>query len=433
AVPKAIPWLYDDHPKPVRYTKRSAVTGPPVLGFSTLQSIYTVKSGHDRGGATSLRYQAALIFTANTLPNASDSPAKSMASAFLLLPKQHSAILAGEHIRRSQLPVLPTIKPKSCLSLSSSTAQDKERSSNSLSYSSNVLLSRFHWSGGLGGLIATTQLIAALANPSKAAALPEIAKGLAIDIGAISIFAFLYFRENTAKNAQLARLSREESLSNLKLRVDQKKTISLNALRGIARLSFRLSEPFTEGLLERGVLVVPFATDGVSPAFEFEENEDTKEIIGKRKGLWQLSPVYVTEWSKWLDEQKKLANISPDSPVYLSLRMDGRVRGSGVGNPPWNAFVAQLPPVKGIWSGVLDGMDGRDSPPLETRTYGKDGSKIGYFKINFTGAVFEEDQAAGERGICKEKILRLGNHAAVIYCGGHLIDLQLQGFHDEMN
>ncbi|KAK2986367.1 hypothetical protein RJ640_026631 [Escallonia rubra] len=226
-------------------------------------------------------------------------------------------------------------------------------------------------SGGLGALIAITQLIGALANSSKAAALPEIAKGLAIDIGAVSIFAFLYLRENTAKNAQLARLSREESLSNLKLRVDQKKTISLNAFRGIARLvilagpssyiteSFKLSEPFTEGLLERGVLVVPFATDGVSPAFEFEENEDTKEITGKRKRLWQLSPVFVTEWSKWLDEQKKLANISPDSPVYLSLRMDGRVRGSGVGNPPWNAFVAQLPPVKGIWSGVLDGMDGR--------------------------------------------------------------------------
>jgi len=44
---------------------------------------------------------------------------------------------------------------------------------------------------------------------------------------------------------------------------------------------------------------------------------------------------------------------------YMSLRMDGRVRGSGVGYPPWNAFVVQLPPLKGMWSGVLDGMDGR--------------------------------------------------------------------------
>lgn len=44
---------------------------------------------------------------------------------------------------------------------------------------------------------------------------------------------------------------------------------------------------------------------------------------------------------------------------YLSLRMDGRVRGSGVGYPPWNALVAQLPSVKGMWTGLLDGMDGR--------------------------------------------------------------------------
>uniref|UniRef100_A0A453CDV1 Uncharacterized protein n=1 Tax=Aegilops tauschii subsp. strangulata TaxID=200361 RepID=A0A453CDV1_AEGTS len=62
---------------------------------------------------------------------------------------------------------------------------------------------------------------------------------------------------------------------------------------------------------------------------------------------------------RWLAEQKKMANVTPDSPVYLSLRMDGRVRGSGVGYPPWQAFVAQLPQVKGMWSGLFDGMDGR--------------------------------------------------------------------------
>ena len=32
---------------------------------------------------------------------------------------------------------------------------------------------------------------------------------------------------------------------------------------------------------------------------------------------------------------------------YLSLRLDGRVRGSGVGYPPWNALVAQGE-IKGI-------------------------------------------------------------------------------------
>ncbi|KAM5563233.1 protein LOW PSII ACCUMULATION 1, chloroplastic [Rosa sericea] len=226
-------------------------------------------------------------------------------------------------------------------------------------------------SGGLGTLIATTQLIAALTNPSRALDAPEIAKGLGIDICAVSLFAFLYYRENTAKNAQIARLSREENLSNLKLRVDEKRVIPVSSLRGFARLvicagpasfiteSFKFSEPFTEGLVERGVLVVPFATDGNSPSFEFDESEESKDFTSKRKRLWQLNPVIVSEWTNWLDEQKKLAGVSSDSPVYISLRLDGRVRGSGIGYPPWNAFVAQLPPVKGMWSGLLDGFDGR--------------------------------------------------------------------------
>ncbi|KAM1483755.1 hypothetical protein TB2_035023 [Malus domestica] len=209
-------------------------------------------------------------------------------------------------------------------------------------------------SGGLGGLIATTQLIAALTNPSRALDATEIAKGLGKDLGAVSLFAFLYLRENKAKDAQIARLSREENLSNLKLRASEKKVILLSSLRGIARLvicagpasfiteSFNRSEPFTKGPVERGVLVVPLATHGNVPSFEFEESEEAKDITAKRKRLWQLTPINVTEWTK-----------------YISLRLDGRVRGSGVGYPPWNAFVAQLPPVKGMWSGLLDGVDGR--------------------------------------------------------------------------
>lgn len=165
-------------------------------------------------------------------------------------------------------------------------------------------------SGSLGGLIATTQLIKALSDPSRAPLVPEILKGLGIDIGAALLFAFVYSRENNAKNAQLARLSREENLSNLKLRVDEKRIIPVSSLRGIARLvicagpesfvkeAFRLSEPFTERLLERGVLVVPFVTDGNLPGFEFDESEESKDVTAKRKRLWQLGPVYVSEWNK---------------------------------------------------------------------------------------------------------------------------------------
>ncbi|KAF3490198.1 hypothetical protein F2Q69_00057574 [Brassica cretica] len=228
-------------------------------------------------------------------------------------------------------------------------------------------------SASLGGLIATSRLIGALANPSRSGEVLEIVKGLGIDVGAASLFAFLYFRENKTKNAQMARLSREENLAKLKMRVEENnKVISVGDLRGIARLvicagpggyveeAFKRSKEFTQGLVERGVVVVAYATDGSTPVLEFDEVDgEDEEVSLSRRRLWRVAPVFVSEWGRWIDEQKKLAGVSSDSPVYLSLRLDGRVRGSGVGYPPWQAFVAQLPPVKGIWTGLLDGMDGR--------------------------------------------------------------------------
>ncbi|KAF0892997.1 hypothetical protein E2562_021299 [Oryza meyeriana var. granulata] len=234
----------------------------------------------------------------------------------------------------------------------------------------------FMASGGLGGLIALTQLIPELSGgPARSAGAVETLKGLGIDVVAVSVFAFLYWRESKAKDAQVAKLTREENLSRLKVRAGEgRPPVPLGDLRGTARLvivagpaefvaeSFRRSKPFLKDLMERGVLVVPFPTDGNTPSLQFDETDDDNDgdEAGKMKRrLWQLTPVYTSEWSKWLDDQKKLANVPPDSPVYLSLRLDGRVRGSGVGYPPWQAFVAQLPPVKGMWSGLLDGMDGR--------------------------------------------------------------------------
>ncbi|KAK9053536.1 hypothetical protein SSX86_024610 [Deinandra increscens subsp. villosa] len=275
--------------------------------------------------------------------------------------------------RRTKGPFLVAAKPSSSTEISSSARIRSEVLTPFRSVRMFFYIA-FIGQASLGGLIATTQLIGALARAESVAAAEDIAKGLGIDIGAALLFAFLYYRENKIKNAQMARLSREENLSNLKLRVDERKIIPVSQFRGLARLvilagpssflqeSFQLSEMFTQQLIERGVLVVPFCTDGNAPNYDFNETQQTEteeELTNQRRRLWQLLPVLTPEWSEWLDDQKKLANVSPESPVYLSLRLDGRVRGSGVGYPPWNAFVAQLPPVKGMWSGLLDGMDGR--------------------------------------------------------------------------
>ena len=44
----------------------------------------------------------------------------------------------------------------------------------------------------------------------------------------------------------------------------------------------------------------------------------------------------------------QLANASPEKGLYVGLRLDGRVRASGTGSPPFQRFVKELAPVTGL-------------------------------------------------------------------------------------
>lgn len=74
---------------------------------------------------------------------------------------------------------------------------------------------------------------------------------------------------------------------------------------------------------------------------------------------WRAQPIRLGDWKQWFDEQARMAGKVPVDGLYVGLRMDGRVRASGVGCPPWAKFAAQLPPTSGFFQGFLDGMDGR--------------------------------------------------------------------------
>lgn len=65
------------------------------------------------------------------------------------------------------------------------------------------------------------------------------------------------------------------------------------------------------------------------------------------------------EWRDWFESQAATAGKNTDAGLYVGLRLDGRVRASGAGCPPWSIIAKQLAPVEGMWGGFLDGMDGR--------------------------------------------------------------------------
>lgn len=222
-------------------------------------------------------------------------------------------------------------------------------------------------SAGVAFVIGSTQLVSALANAPRHLPLQEVAQGLAIDAAGIGIFGWLLKRDLDARDKQIARMTREEDLGSLQIELANKKTLRLAQLRQFVRIvivagtsqqvqdALEEAEEFREPLEERGVMVIPL------PIFEDSNAEKDKQNQLTDKDLkWKATALRQGDWASWFQTQMKTANKKPEKGLYISLRMDGRVRGSGTGSPPWDRLAVALPPVSGpgAWGGLLDGFDG---------------------------------------------------------------------------
>jgi hypothetical protein len=70
---------------------------------------------------------------------------------------------------------------------------------------------------------------------------------------------------------------------------------------------------------------------------------------------WELTPYALPEWQAWVAAQKKAADITSDA-LYVQVQLDGSVRSSGVGQPPWAKFVEELPELDSIQTRLTDGI-----------------------------------------------------------------------------
>ena len=219
-------------------------------------------------------------------------------------------------------------------------------------------------SAAIGGGVSFIQLTTGLLGAPSAPPVAQSGQNLGIDVAVGALMLFFWRRDEAQRQKQMARISREETLSALRVALSSGKTVRLAAMRGFARVvlaagppayveeAAAAAEPYREALLARGVVFVPFVTDG--PALAPGPTPTT--AADKR---WRAEPLYPSEWNRWLDDQMRAAGVGKDRGVYVSLRMDGRVRASGVGQPPWALLAASLPPLDGVFGGFLDGMDGR--------------------------------------------------------------------------
>jgi hypothetical protein len=229
------------------------------------------------------------------------------------------------------------------------------------------LFGAFGVSATIGSGVSFIQFTTGLAGAPSAPPVAQSGQNLAIDGAVLALMVFLWRRDEAARQRQMARISREETLAALRVQLSSNKTVRLAALRGFARVvvvagsatfveeAAAAAEPHKEALLARGVLFVPLVTDATRPP----PPPPLPAGASAEEKRWRGEPQFVTEWTRWLGDQMGAAGVAAGSGVYVSLRMDGRVRASGVGQPPWALLAASLPPVEGFFGGFLDGMDGR--------------------------------------------------------------------------
>ena len=99
------------------------------------------------------------------------------------------------------------------------------------------------------------------------------------------------------------------------------------------------AEPYKQQLQERGVLVVPlpFVTPPGGGGGAEAEAAAAAALAppGPEDLRWRATPIRLGEWQAWFQKQAAMAGKGLGEGLYISLRLDGRVRGSGVGTPPW--------------------------------------------------------------------------------------------------
>ena len=228
-------------------------------------------------------------------------------------------------------------------------------------------------SASIGFGIALIQLVTGLLGAANRLPFEQSVQNVGIDGISAALFIFLWRKDEEQKQKQMSRIGREERLGGLKVELTTGKIVRMQSLRGFSRVvlfagnkeylesSLQSAELYREELISKGVFLVPVPLDdekNTPTVLEKPNNaiKDERKFRGTAVNVSQKDG-----WKDWIIEQKKMANIKdPEVGVYVGLRMDGRVRASGKGIPPFDRFAEELPPVEGAWgSTIMNGFDGR--------------------------------------------------------------------------
>ncbi|CAL4963702.1 unnamed protein product [Urochloa decumbens] len=237
---------------------------------------------------------------------------------------------------------------------------------------------------GISTFFTIPRLIIAVQGGDGAPDLLETAGNAAINIGGIVVLVALYFWENKREEKQITQISRNETLSRLPVRLSTNRIIELVQLRDITRpvilagskesvtRAMQRAERYRTELLKRGVLLIPvifgasqkdqakprgFGTRRAAasvPSVGGDFDRRTESIAAKSRLKAELrfkaDIVSPEQWESWIRDQQESEGVTPGDDVYIILRLDGRVRRSGIGMPNWNDILQELPRLEDLMS-----------------------------------------------------------------------------------
>lgn len=232
-------------------------------------------------------------------------------------------------------------------------------------------------------LVSTTFLVKALMAKgtidASDSSLIDTEKNFAINVASALLLGGLLYRDLREGKRQEEVSEREERLGMLQVSLGRGKEIPLSRFRSKNRpvvlagnesylkKATNAASTYQTQLMERGVFLVPVLLDGTSRTKSTGRRSSGFGDASKSSGgegaspstsapalgqarKWKVQPVDEDEWQSWLEEQLSLSGAVEGENVYVQVQLDGSVRASGSGIPPWKKFVDDLPMVQDVRS-----------------------------------------------------------------------------------
>lgn len=236
----------------------------------------------------------------------------------------------------------------------------------------------------LGGIVSTARLVAAFGGTYD---LQESAQTFGINVACLAVLGFLFKRELDSREKNVAQAAKEEELAQLQVCVsrDSERAVPISAFRGMYRpiiiagskgqvkKSIAKAATYAPMFATRGIVVIPvvlnemdldekiqllkedvsFGGKGFASSTS-SSSSSASTSASKPSEKWKLLPHDVDEWREWIGKLGIDSN-GATTEVYAQIQLDGVVRSSGQGPPPFGKLISDIPELDSLLSRLGDG------------------------------------------------------------------------------